>query len=80
MDSDCVEYFKHTFACAPSMVFDGGCNEIFTVENKLKLFRHPKIEDDLRRSLPVLCVTKSLASLTFIMVSLSIGSVLPFVK
>ena len=58
MDSDCVEYFKHTFACVPSMVFDGGCNEIFTVlENKLKLFRHPKIEDDLRRSLPVLCVT-----------------------
>ena len=42
-----MEYFKHTFACVPSMVFDGGCNEIFTVlENKLKLFRHPKIEDD----------------------------------
>jgi hypothetical protein len=58
MDSDCVEYFKYTFACVPSMVFDGGCNEIFTVlENKLKFFRHPKIEDDLRRSLPVLCVT-----------------------
>ena len=53
-----MEYFKHTFACVPSMVFDGGCNEIFTLlENKLKLFRHPKIEDDLRRSLPVLCVT-----------------------
>ncbi len=52
-----MEYFKHTFACVPSMVFDGGCNEIFTVlENKLKLFRHPKIEDDMRRSLPVLCV------------------------
>jgi len=58
MDSDCVEYFKYTFACVSSMVFDGGCNEIFTVlENKLKIFRHPKIEDDLRRSLPVLCVT-----------------------
>ncbi len=40
------------------MVFDGGCNEIFTVlEHKLKNFRHPKIEDDMRRSLPVLCVT-----------------------
>ena len=60
MDSNCVEYFKHTFACVPSMVFDGGCNEIFTVlENKLKLFRHPKIEDDLRRSLHVLCSTMS---------------------
>ena len=23
MDSDCVEYFKHTFACVPAMVFDG---------------------------------------------------------
>jgi hypothetical protein len=58
MDSDCVEYFKHTFACAPSMVFDGGCNEIVTVlKHKLKNFRHPKIEDDMRRSLPVLCVT-----------------------